>query len=173
MSTTAWVRETERLLARAPQAGDLDGYLELFRDPAVEEWLRPKPLHPFREAEVRTMLEGDEEHWAVHGFGPWAIFELDGGGPVGRGGLKWTEVEGRLAVEMPWAIRSDRWGRGYATEAARAAVEWARSMEWEEVVALVLPHNAASRRVAENAGLRQDGETLHAGLDHLVFRLKL
>ena len=119
------------------------------------------------------MLNRDEEHWALHGFGPWALFERDGRELVGRGGLRWTEVDGRLEVELPWAIRSDRWGRGYATEAALAAVEWARSMEMAEIVALVMEANIASRRVAEKIGMKEAGVTVHAGLDHLVYRLKL
>jgi RimJ/RimL family protein N-acetyltransferase len=168
----AWEIETDRLAARAPEASDLDGYLGLFLDPAVEEWLRPAPLKRFKDSEIRAMLNDDEEHWALHGFGPWAIFEREGGALVGRGGLKWTSVDGRLAIELPWAIRSDRWGRGYATEAALAAVDWARTLDLVEVVALVRPGNEASRRVAEKAGLREAKLTLHAGLDHVVYRLK-
>jgi RimJ/RimL family protein N-acetyltransferase len=160
-------------VARAPEAGDLDGYRGLFLDPAVEEWLRPAPLKQFKDSEIRAMLNDDEEHWAVHGFGPWAMVEREGGALVGRGGLKWTSVDGKLAIELPWAVRSDRWGRGYATEAALAAVDWARSLEMFEVVALVRPENLASRRVAEKVGMREAKVTLHAGLDHLVFRLEL
>jgi RimJ/RimL family protein N-acetyltransferase len=52
-------------------------------------------------------------------------------------------------------------------------VDWARSLDFGEVVALVRPENAASRRVAEKAGLREAGETMHAGLEHLVYRLEL
>jgi RimJ/RimL family protein N-acetyltransferase len=165
--------ETERLVTRAPEGGDLDGYRGLFLDPAVEEWLRPPPLKGFKDSEVRAMLNDDEEHWAVHGFGPWAVLEREGGALVGRGGLKWTTVEGRLEIELPWAIRSDRWGRGYATEAAHAAVAWASSLELAEVLALVRPENAASRRVAEKAGMKEAGTTEHAGLHHLVYRLRL
>ena len=164
---------TDHLLAKAPNGRDRDGYRHLFLDPAMGEWLRPPPLKAFQDSDLSGMLVDDGEHWATHGFGPWALFERDGGGLVGRSGLRWTSVDGRLAIEMPWAIRSDRWGRGYGTEAATAAVEWARSLDLDEVVALVMPENHASRRVAEKAGLRLAGETEHAGLDHLVYRLQL
>ena len=74
-------------------------------------------------------------------------------------------------VELPWSIEPRLHGQGLATEAATAAVEWAGELRFEEVVALVLPANAASRRVAEKTGFKQDGEVLHAGLPHLLFRL--
>jgi len=159
-------------VTRAPAPEDRDGYLALFGDPDVERWLRPPPLEPFREAEILDLLSGDGEHWATHGFGPWAIFERGSEELVGRGGLRWTEIDDRLVIELPWAIRSDRWGRGYASEAALAAIDWAREMEVEEVVALVRAENAASRSVAEKAGMSRAGTARHAGLEHLVFRLR-
>src|SRR5258707_7060585 len=85
---------TERLLARSPGPADQDGYRELFLDPAVGEWLRPAPMEPFSDAEISDMLSEDELHWAEHGFGPWVLVEREGGSTVGRGGLRWTEVDG-------------------------------------------------------------------------------
>jgi RimJ/RimL family protein N-acetyltransferase len=161
---------TASLLARPPEPGDEQGYRRLFLDPAVSEWLRPAPMSPFGEGEVAEMLDEDRRHWAGHGFGPWVLVARDGS-MAGRGGLRWTEIDGRLTVELPWAVRSDLWGRGLATEAASAAVEWARSLELSEVAALVLPGNLRSRRVAEKAGLELAGDTLHAGIPHLVYRL--
>jgi RimJ/RimL family protein N-acetyltransferase len=163
-------RLTARLLARLPRAADIGAYRNLFLDPAVGEWLRPQPLAPFREADLQEMLGNDERHWADHGFGPWILQEREGGAVVGRAGLRWTEVDSRLAVELPWAVGSPYWGRGYATEAAVAAIEWGRSLDLPEVVALVMAVNRRSRRVAEKAGMREDGSTEHAGLPHLVFR---
>jgi RimJ/RimL family protein N-acetyltransferase len=166
-------RETARLLARPPEPDDEQGYRRLFLDPAVGEWLRPAPMKPFDEPEAAEMLGEDLRHWAEHGFGPWVLTAREDGSMVGRGGLRWTEIEDRLTVELPWAIRSDRWGEGLASEAASAAVEWAGTLGLEEVAALVLPGNLRSRRVAEKAGLELAGDALHAGIPHLVYRLAL
>ncbi|HEX5712863.1 MAG TPA: GNAT family N-acetyltransferase [Solirubrobacterales bacterium] len=165
-------RLTARLRARPPEATDIGAYRNLFLDPAVEEWLRPPPLQPFRETELNEMLGNDERHWADHGFGPWVLEEREGGAVVGRAGLRWTEVDSRLAVELPWAVAPTHWGRGYATEAAVAAIEWGESLALPEVVALVMARNRGSCRVAEKAGMDQDGTTLHAGLPHLVYRVR-
>lgn len=162
---------TERLLARPPRDGDLDGYRAVFLDPAVEEWLRPAPLAPFTDRDIAEMLQADRLHWARHGFGPWALLERDGASLIGRGGLRWTDVDGGQMVELPWTISSGHWSRGLASEAAAAAVESARALELADVVALIRSENAASRLVAERAGLRHDGEVMHAGLPHLLYRL--
>jgi RimJ/RimL family protein N-acetyltransferase len=164
---------TERLRARPPVPADLDGYRGLFLDPAVGRWLGPSPAEPFSEAEIVGMLGADERHWREHGFGPWVLVEREGGAMVGRGGLRWTELDERLAVELPWAIGPERWNQGLATEAASAAIDRARSLLLPEVIALIVPDNVPSRRVAEKAGLEVDGETRHAGLLHLVYRLSL
>jgi RimJ/RimL family protein N-acetyltransferase len=164
---------TERLLGRRPASGDRDAYRGLFLDPAVGGWLRPSPMAPYTEADVERMLREDERHWEDHGFGPWVLVDRESGSVVGRGGLWWTELDGRLEVELPWAIRSDLWGRGLATDAARAAAEWAAELGFREVIALILPQNTASRRVAEKAGFRAAGEAERAGAAHIVYRLAL
>ena len=165
--------QTDRLLARMPESTDLDGYNTLFLDPAVERWLRPEPLTPFDEAEIFAMLGADVAHWSQHDFGPWVLLERESGVLIGRGGLRLTKVDGADLVELPWAVRSDHWGRGLATEAAAAALDWARDVGLDEVVALIIPENQASQRVAERIGLQPSGTTMHAGLEHLVYRLKL
>jgi len=165
--------QTESLLARAPRPADHDGYLDLFLDPAIGARLRPAPLSPFTEAEILGMLIGDEAHWDEHGFGAWTLLARESGELVGRGGLRWTELADGRAVELPWAIASAHWNRGLATEAARAAVGWAQELRLPEAVALILAGNGPSRRVAEKAGLKLDGEATHAGLPHLIYRWRL
>ncbi|MGB7685654.1 MAG: GNAT family N-acetyltransferase [Solirubrobacterales bacterium] len=165
--------KTARLLARPPQLADEEDYGRIFLDPAVAEWLRPAPMKQFDPGEVAEMLGEDRRHWVEHGFGPWALVAREDDSVVGRGGLRWTEIDGHLTVELPWAVSPDRWGQGLATEAASAAVECARALGLAEVAALVLPGNLRSRRVAEKAGLKLTGDTLHAGIPHLVYRLDL
>ncbi len=161
---------TERLLVRAPSADDLPAYERHFLRPEIERWLRPPPLRPFDAAQVRELLDRDLRHWDEHGFGPWVLEDRDGGAFVGRGGLAWTTIDDVLTVELPWSIEPARHGEGLATEAALRAVGHANSLGFEEVVALILPHNLASRRVAEKVGMRPGEEVDHAGLPHVLYR---
>lgn len=171
MMSCEW--RTARLLAKRPSSSNQSAYRALLLDPAVGEWLCPAPLKPFDDAAILGMLSKDERHWSEHGFGPCVLIEEATGSMVGRGGLQRTELDEMPAVELPWTIDSAHWGRGLATEAASAALEWARSLGLSEVVALIMAGNAASRRVAEKIGLNPDGETQHAGLPHLVYKRSL
>lgn len=166
-------RQTRRLLARKPTPEDRPLYHSHFTRPEVESWLRPSPLPPFDAKAIDELIEGDCAHWADHGFGPWILIERESGEFAGRGGLAWTSVEGTAEVELPWSIEPRLQGRGLATEAAVAATEWARELGFEEVIALTLPANTASQRVAEKAGFTRERKVTHAGLPHLLWRLRL
>jgi len=148
-------------------------YRDLFADPAVAAALWPGPLadrSPDRRA--AEVLAGDIEHWQARSFGPWVFFELDTGMFVGRGGLRAATVAGSECVELLYAVRSDAWGRGYATDIAAMSVEHARRIEITEVVGLVATNNRASQRVLEKTGMRLQERVEHAGLPHLLGRLR-
>lgn len=166
-------RRTERLLLRRPSAEDRALYHAHFTHPEVERWLRPSPLPPFTAGAVEELVEGDRSHWSDHGFGPWILIEEESGAFAGRGGLHWTTVEERAAVELAWSVEPRLHGNGYATEMATAAIERAGELRIEELIALVLPANVASRRVAEKVGCEPAGEVDHAGLPHLLFKRRL
>ncbi len=76
-------------------------------------------------------------------------------------------------MELPWTIASPHWNRGFATEAAEAALGWGRERGLPEVVALITADNAPSRRVAEKIGMNQHGQAIHGGLPHIVYRALL
>lgn len=166
-------QQTERLLARKPTPDDRAIYHSHFTQPEVERWLRPSPLPPFDAQVIDELIVGDCTHWADHGFGPWILIDRETGEFAGRGGLAWTAVEGLAEVELPWSIEPHLHNRGLATEAATAATAWARDLGFDQVIALTLPTNVPSRRVAEKAGFEQVDEVTHAGLPHLLFRRRL
>ncbi|MBS1879537.1 MAG: GNAT family N-acetyltransferase [Actinobacteria bacterium] len=160
------------VLIRQPQPGDESGYEELFTDPAVSAWLRPEPLPPFSRSDLAGMLADDLRHWRDAGFGPWVLVAAEGE-LVGRVGLHRTSIGAELVTELAWTVKPRWQGLGLATGAAAAGTELGRAVGLEELVALVLPANLASRRVAEKLGMRSSGEVSHAGLPHLLYRLEL
>lgn len=158
---------------RPPTAADEKGYLRVFLRPEVNAWLRPDPYPPLSEEEIRAMLGDDLRHWSDHGYGPWAVLDDESDAYLGRVGLRQTIIEGAEMVELAWTIDPDRHGEGLATGAARAGLELARQIGLDEVVALALPANFASRAVAEKIGLPCEGKIMHAGLPHLIYRQPL
>jgi RimJ/RimL family protein N-acetyltransferase len=166
-------RQTERLHLRPPSPDDRALYHTHFTQPPIERWLRPPPLPPFNAGAIDELVEGDRTHWSDHGFGPWLLIERKSGAFAGRGGLHWTVVEETAMVELAWSIEPRLHNRGYATETAEAAIARARELQIEELVALVLPANLASRRVAEKTGCEVIGEVSHASLPHLLFKREI
>ncbi len=163
-------RTTERLLLRPPGPGDAPAYRALLMHPTIGEWLRPPPLEPFAPDDGDLWLDSDVRHWQRFGFGPWAVVERPGGAYVGRVGLRWSEIGDRAGIEVLWSIVPERHGEGFAAEAAAAALDLAADLELDEVFAMILLTNLASRRVAEKIGLERAGNVDHAGFDHLLFR---
>lgn len=164
---------TRRLACVRPAVATIDEYREMFAEPEINRWLRPEPLKPFNQLESDRLFRHDRAHWRRHGFGPWALRERETERFVGRGGLAWTAVEGERAVELPWALRTEFHGRGYATEQAEAAIATARRLGIERLVSLTLPYNLASRRVMEKVGLALVGEVTHVGLPHVLYEIRL
>ena len=98
------------------------------------------------------------DHQQAHGFSLWAVADRDGGGVIGVAGLVLVELVGP-EVEVVYELERDAWGRGIATEVGRACLDVAFGpLGLERVVALSYPENAASVRVAQKIGMRDDGE---------------
>jgi RimJ/RimL family protein N-acetyltransferase len=157
-------RETERLLLRQPSLADLDPYVEIHEDPEVMRYLASIGQSSGRIAAWRmiALLMG---HWQLLGYGQWTVVEKASGVVIGRVGL-WNP-EGWPGLEIGWVVHRSRWGQGYATEAARAAVAFAFDVVGaNHVISQVHPDNARSIRVATKIGETFEREARLG--DHLV-----
>jgi RimJ/RimL family protein N-acetyltransferase len=135
------VIETERLLIRPLAADERAAMLALWSDPANE---RVTPDSTPKQ--VRAWVEAL----------PWGVWERESGELVGDCSLHFDTGFGEW--ELSYGFRRDRWGRGYATEAARACVRYGfEQLGVEKIVADVDPANVGSARVLEKAGLGQVG----------------
>jgi RimJ/RimL family protein N-acetyltransferase len=147
---------TERLELRPFAPADLDDLLVVFGDPDVMRFVGSgrRPLDRERLAESQGRVV---EHWREHGFGPLAVVERATGRLVGEAGLQ--VLEGGPEVEVTYTLARAVWGRGYATEAARAVLAWGfAGLGLGRIVAVSYPQNAASLRVIAKLGMRPAGE---------------
>jgi RimJ/RimL family protein N-acetyltransferase len=146
---------TERLLLRRWRAADRAPFAALNADPRVMEFF-PGLLS---RADSDALVVHVETHFAAHGFGPWAV-EVPGELPfAGFVGLSVPAFAAAFApcVEIGWRLDAELWGRGYATEAARAALAFGfAQLGLAEVVAFTVPANVRSRRVMEKVGMTHD-----------------
>jgi RimJ/RimL family protein N-acetyltransferase len=113
-------------------------------------------------------------HWELRGFGQWALFNQDSGELVGRAGL--LRPEGWPGLEVGWLVARAHWGRGFAPEAGRASLDWARdALGADHVISLIEPDNERSARVAEKLGMTLEGHTkiLNGEIDVRIFGIDL
>lgn len=144
--------ETSRLILRPPAQEDLDGWAAFMADPETARFVGGVQQ---REAAWRGMaaMAGS---WVLKGFGMFSVVEKASGRWIGRVG-PW-QPEGWPGTEVGWGILRDFWGRGYATESAAAAIDWAFDvLDWREVIHCIDPANAPSRAVAERLGAADRG----------------
>jgi ribosomal-protein-alanine N-acetyltransferase len=153
MNQSDWDKEvkTDRLFLRRFSREDLDAYAGIMGDYEVGKWF-PKGEGYTRE-EAKKSLDNILDHWSKHGFGIWAITDKDNKFLLGRCGLNLiTETS---EVEVDFVLARNYWGKGYATEAARAALAYGFDvLGLNRIIALTKPDNVASRRVIEKIGMR-------------------
>ena len=159
------VLETERLRLRAWREEDLDSYATFVADEKMTRFVGGTGN---REDAWRrmAMLLG---HWALRGYGNWAIEEKATGRWIGYSGL-W-KPEGWPEAELMWGLAADCHGRGYATEAARRARDFAyRELGWKTLISCIAPANEPSQRVAGRLGACRERDMELRGAQVGIYR---
>jgi ribosomal-protein-alanine N-acetyltransferase len=168
---------TDRLWLRRWRAADRPVFASLNADPRVMEHF-PSVL---TRGESDALADLIELHFARHGYGLWAV-EIPGTAPfAGFIGLSIPAFAAAFTpcVEIGWRLAAEHWGRGFATEGARAVLALAfGELGLEEVVSFTVPGNVPSRRVMEKIGMTRDpaGDFDHpsagAGSErHVLYRI--
>lgn len=156
---------TDRLWLRRWRDDDLEPFAALNADPEVMEHF-PATL---TRAESDALAARIRERLDRHGYGLWAVETKRRGKFIGFVGLShptfhaaWMDHRPRPAVEVGWRLARTAWGRGYATEAARAAVDVAfHRLDLPEVVSFTVVGNQRSRAVMHRLGMRLLAEYDH------------
>lgn len=165
------VIETPRLRLRHLVPGDLDFLATMLGHPEV---MRYYPAVLDREG-AAAWLDRQLQRYARDGFGFWLLEERASGRAIGQVGLLRQDLEGDAEpeVEVGYLLVRAVWGRGFATEAARASRDWAFStLGVARVISLIRPENRRSQRVAERNALRIIRQVQHAGLLHDVWGME-
>ena len=145
------VLDTARLRLQVPQIADFDRFAEMFADPATHHIGGPLT----RGDAWRRFLQMPGA-WFTQGFGMFSIIEKSSGLFVGQAG-PW-QPDGWPGTEVGYAMHADGRGKGYATEACTAAIDWAfDALGWDEVIHTIAPANTDSQKVAMRLGSRLRG----------------
>lgn len=165
------VIETERLRLRGFQQSDWKVWAATLADPGVVRHLGGTPFSA--EDSWRRVLTAAGA-WSLLGYGYWAVERKEDGALVGQAGFAdfkrdmSPSIQGR--PEMGWIFTPAGQGKGYATEAGRAALAWADETLGCEIPAIIDPGNAPSIRVAERLGFSSREDAVYRGAPILLFR---
>jgi len=148
---------SDRLIYRPPEPGDAARLFDIYRDPDTQRFNPAGPMTSMAQADalVRAWIE----HWQQHGFGWWAIAEKVAlHRLIGFGGVGHYDYLGESRLNIGYRFASDAWGKGYATELGRFALQTAFAQAGiERVWAVVRPDHLASIRVLEKIGMHRSG----------------
>jgi len=158
--------ETNRLLLRMFEAGDLDSAFRLFNDEEVQKYLSSENRRTCEQ--MKFTLRNLVKRWQERGFGLWCVSEKGSDKMFGYCGFQYLDKT--PDVEVLFAFFKDYWGKGFATEAAKASLKFAfEELQLEKVFAVTHPKNTASRSVLEKIGMTFEKRNAHYGIDTITY----
>ncbi len=143
--------ETPHLILRGWRPEDAETWYDLLQEPDILQYF-PNPKSP-PKAKADEYIAHHLDQWERFGCGHWAVVTRNDGHVVGWNGLEYLPE--LRETELAYLLSKRVWGRGYATEAARAAVRFGfETAQLDQIIGLVHPQNTGSVRVLEKCGMR-------------------
>lgn len=166
--------ETDRLILREFLPTDDAGMFTLDSDPEVHRFVGNKPVQHIYES--RLMIENIRKQYASNGIGRWAVILKDINEFIGWSGIKLVTDSinhHQNFHEIGYRFVQKHWGKGYATEAGLAFVDFAfNEMKVENLYAFADARNEGSRNILEKLGMRYVNSFEYEGEEHFWFSLK-
>jgi RimJ/RimL family protein N-acetyltransferase len=158
--------ETERLRLRIVRPDDLDNLARMFADPDVVKYVGDGK--PAGREDAAKAVESIIAHWQKHGFGRWIAADKTNGAFIGFGGLR--SLFG--TPEVVYHLTKKSWGKGFATELARAALRFGfEERGFDRIVAITKPPNTLSIHVMKKLGMQFEKHAQYYGLDVVQYSL--
>ena len=149
--------QTDRLILRPFTADDVETLLSIYQTEGIRKYFPPSP--PVTIERIQRFITRQQEDWDQYGYGIWGIVPKDASQVIGWVGL--TFLPELNETEVGYLLDKPFWGKGFATEAARASLQFGfEQCGLDHIVALVFADNLASRRVIEKCGMTFE-ETIH------------
>lgn len=156
---------TERLVMRGWREDDFEAFAPHWMDPVWAAYIGG-PSESLGQAWRK--MASYAGHWLLKGYGFWVLEKPDDPAPLGYCGLwnprDWPEAE------VGWSVLPQHQRQGYASEAARAAIDHARGLGWKTLISVIHKDNTASRGVAEKLGARFERDMDFDGFPAQIYR---
>lgn len=171
MATQNGSIETARLLLRVPELSDAPAFMGMFWDAEVVERKQVTLLEPPGDIDLALKNTGDMiRQWELRGYGQWSVVERSTQQLIGCVGF-YHPQRPWPGVDLGWLIHRSRWGNGFATEAATAALLWLwQHTHVDRVISLIAPDDVRSIRISQKIGQRLervDVDPVHGAATHV------
>ena len=158
--------ETERLILRTWRKEDAEAFFQIHQDPKVVEFLS----EPSTKEQIEELIVKLNKHFEKHDFTLWAACLKETGELIGYIGLYYLKCKTNFtpAVEVACRLGSQYWCKGYATEGAKASLDYGFNKSGlKEIISFAVPDNIGAIRVMEKIGMTRDpnGDFVHPKLD--------
>lgn len=158
------ILETDRLILRPHNISDFEASAAMWSDPEVVKYISGKPSTR-QQSWSRLMIYIG--HWSLMNFGYWVVEEKSSGQFIGELGFADFKREINPSIEgipeLGWALTSSAHGKGYATEALKAVIDWGDSnLKIKKSACIINPQNLASIKVALKCGYKEFIQTIYA-----------
>ena len=158
--------ETARLHLRMLSPQDLDDFAAMFSDPEVMKFIGLEAGTTLSRAETEDTLEKMIAFWTRTGVGRWAVIDKENRRLIGLCGLRQLDD----TPELFYLFAKASWGKGFATEAASAALRYGfEEHKFERIIAVIRPGNTISQKVVKKIGMRYENEVNHDGVDGVCY----
>lgn len=159
------ILHTERLTLRELGPEDAEAFIRLRSDPQIMRYTGEQPESDLEVVRQQLAAYPDYEKY---GYGRWGM--VLAGEVIGFAGLKF--LEDRQEVDVGYRLVPEHWGKGLATEATRACIEYGfAELGMERIIAMMMPANVGSIRVAEKCGMAREGLIIDRGMEVLLYSI--
>jgi ribosomal-protein-alanine N-acetyltransferase len=160
------ILETDRLYLREYKDDDVAGLHEIFSDVETMKYYQA----PFSIEETQGWIKRNQKRYMDDSFGLWAVCLKETTKLIGDCGLVKQNVDGRTEVEIGYHINKYYWSKGFASEAAKACMEYGfDKLGLHKLISIIDPKNMASIRVAEKIGFTKEKESYIFGKNHCIY----
>ena len=168
-SNTTITLATERLFLRQFTMDDREGLFKIAQESDIFQYFPTKTAWELER--VDRNIQHQIDHWDQFGYGLWAVTLRETGQLMGWCGLEFLPDTNE--TEVGYLLSGEFWGKGYATEAARASVEFGKkNIGLKEIIGLTDPMNIASQRVLEKCGLTFTRRQVYFGMEMFRFAIQ-
>lgn len=158
--------ETERLILREFEEADLKKMIPVYSDEDVMRYIGRGG--PVSGEQAEKMLQAFMNSYKENGYGLWALVEKSSGDIIGHCGL--NTFKDKSYTEVAYLLRKESWGKGYATESAKASLDYGfETAGLERIIALTYPDNKPSQNVVKKIGLEYQCDKEFIGINFMFF----